>query len=103
MSATGFYRTPDLHYDRVAGRGRPFHYFAFGAAVTEVELSGLTGEHRLRRVDILHDVGDSLVPTIDVGQIEGRFVQGLGWVTMEEVIFDDTGRLVTHSPDTYKI
>ena len=103
MSATGYYRTPDIHYDRVAGRGKPFHYFAYGAAVTEVELSGLTGEHRVRRVDILHDVGSSLVPTIDLGQIEGGFIQGLGWLTVEEVLFDDKGRLLTHSPDTYKI
>jgi xanthine dehydrogenase large subunit len=103
MSATGYYRTPDIHYDRVAGRGKPFHYFAYGGAVTEVELSGLTGEHRIRRVDILHDVGSSLVPTIDLGQIEGGFIQGLGWLTIEEVLFDDKGRLLTHSPDTYKI
>jgi xanthine dehydrogenase large subunit len=97
------YRTPGIHYDRVKGRGHPFHYYAFGACVTEVELSGLTGEHRLVRVDILHDVGDSLVPTIDLGQIEGAYVQGYGWLTAEEVINDAKGRLVTHSPDTYKI
>jgi xanthine dehydrogenase large subunit len=103
LSATGYYATPNLHYDRERGRGKPFHYFAFGAVVTEVEVSGLTGEHRIRRVDILHDVGDSLVPTIDLGQVEGGFVQGLGWLTSEEIIFDDKGRLVTHSPDTYKI
>ncbi|MCK6545375.1 xanthine dehydrogenase molybdopterin binding subunit [Myxococcota bacterium] len=103
LAATGYYRTPDIHYDRDAGRGKPFHYFSYGAAVTEVEVSGLTGEHRILRVDILHDVGDSLVPTIDVGQIEGAFVQGAGWLTCEEVIYDAKGRLVTHSPDTYKI
>ncbi len=103
MSATGFYKTPDLHYDRATGRGKPFHYFAFGAAVAEVEVSGLTGEHRVRRVDILQDVGASLVPTIDVGQVEGGFVQGVGWLTCEEVRFDEKGALRTHSPDTYKI
>ncbi|MBL8954950.1 MAG: xanthine dehydrogenase molybdopterin binding subunit [Myxococcaceae bacterium] len=103
MSATGFYKTPDIHYDKAAGRGKPFHYFAYGAAVSEVELSGLTGEHRLRRVDILHDVGASLVPTIDRGQVEGGFIQGVGWLTCEEVLFDDKGYLLTHSPDTYKI
>jgi xanthine dehydrogenase large subunit len=103
MSATGYYRTPNIHYDRDAGRGKPFHYFAYGAAVTEVELSGLTGEHRVRRVDILHDVGNSLVPTIDKGQVEGGYIQGLGWLTCEEVLFDKNGRLLTHSPDTYKI
>ncbi len=103
LSATGYYRTPDIGYDRVAGRGKPFHYFAFGAAVVEVEVSGLTGEHRLRRVDVLHDVGSSLVPNIDKGQVEGAFIQGYGWVTCEEVLFDAKGRLLTHSPDTYKI
>ncbi len=103
LSATGYYRTPDITYDRVAGRGKPFHYYAFGAAVVEVEVSGLTGEHRVRRVDILHDVGTSLVPSIDRGQVEGGFIQGLGWLTCEEVLFDSKGRLLTHSPDTYKI
>ncbi len=103
LSATGYYRTPDITYDRLTARGTPFHYFAYGAAVSEVEVSGLTGEYRLRRVDILHDVGASLVPTIDRGQIEGGFVQGLGWLTCEEVLFDDKGFCKTHSPDTYKI
>jgi xanthine dehydrogenase large subunit len=103
LSATGFYRTPDIRYDRMAGHGKPFHYYAFGAAVVEVEVSGLTGEHRVRRVDILHDVGHSLVPTIDRGQVEGGFIQGVGWLTCEEVLFDTKGRLITHSPDTYKI
>lgn len=103
LSATGFYRTPGIHYDRATGRGRPFHYFAWGAAVSEVELSGLTGEFRLRRVDVLHDVGRSLVPTIDLGQVEGGFMQGVGWLTGEELRFDAHGVLRTHSPDTYKI
>lgn len=103
LSATGYYRTPDIHFDRVTGRGKPFHYFAYGASVSEVEVSGLTGEHRLRRVDVLHDVGASLVPTIDKGQIEGGFVQGWGWLTCEELRFDEKGFLRTHSPDTYKI
>ncbi|MBK7860877.1 MAG: xanthine dehydrogenase molybdopterin binding subunit [Archangiaceae bacterium] len=103
MSATGFYKTPDISYDKSTGRGKPFHYFAYGAAVSEVELSGLTGEHRVRRVDILHDVGASLVPTIDRGQVEGGFIQGVGWLTCEEVLFDAKGYLLTHSPDTYKI
>lgn len=103
LAATGYYRTPDIAYDRERGRGKPFHYFAWGAAVSEVEVSGLTGEHRLRRVDILHDTGSSLVPTIDLGQVEGGFIQGVGWLTMEEVIFSAEGALLTHSPDTYKI
>ncbi len=103
LAATGYYRTPDIHYDRVAGRGKPFHYYAYGAALVEVEVSGLTGEHRLRRVDILHDCGHSLSPAIDLGQIEGGFVQGWGWLTCEEVLFDAQGFLRTHSPDTYKI
>jgi len=103
LAAGGFYRTPDIGYDRAKGQGKPFHYFAYGAAVCEVELSGLTGEWRLRRVDILHDVGDPLSPDIDVGQVEGAFVQGLGWLTWEELLFDDRGALVTHGPSTYKI
>ncbi len=103
LSATGYYRTPDISYDKAKGRGKPFHYFAYGAAVSEVELSGLTGEWRLRRVDILHDVGRSLAPTIDRGQVEGGFIQGMGWLTNEELRFDERGWLRTHSPDTYKI
>jgi xanthine dehydrogenase large subunit len=103
LSATGYYRTPGIHYDRAKGQGKPFHYFAYGAAVVEVELSGLTGEHRVRRVDILHDVGRSLIPTVDRGQIEGGFIQGLGWLTCEEALVAPDGRLITHSPDTYKI
>jgi xanthine dehydrogenase large subunit len=103
LFAAGYYRTPGIHYDRDAGRGRPFYYFAYGGAVAEIELSALTGEHRLLRVDILHDVGDSLVPTVDRGQIEGGFVQGAGWLTCEELVWDERGHLLTHSPSTYKI
>lgn len=103
LSSTGFYRTPGINYDPVAGRGEPFYYFAFGGAVCEVELNGLTGEHRLTRVDILHDVGASLVPTIDRGQVEGAFAQGYGWLTCEEVLFDAKGHCKTTGPSTYKI
>ena len=103
LAATGFYRTPDIRYDRAAGRGKPFHYFAHGVAVCEVELDGLTGMKRVRRVDILHDVGDSLNPSIDRGQIEGAFVQGMGWLTGEELAWSDDGRLLTHSASTYQV
>lgn len=103
LSATGFYRTPEIGWDKMAGQGRPFFYFAFGMAVTEVELDVLTGHHSIPRVDILHDVGDSINPGIDIGQVEGGYVQGLGWVTTEEVKWDARGNLMTHSPDTYKI
>lgn len=103
MAATGFYKTPDIGYDRAAGKGKPFHYFAYGASVSEVEVDGLTGEWRLRRVDILHDVGNSLSSDIDKGQVEGAYVQGLGWLTWEELVFNDKGFLTTHSPSTYKI
>ena len=103
LSATGYYRTPGLSWDPEQGRGHPFYYFAFGAAVSEVELCGFTGVHRLRRVDLLHDVGDSLNERIDIGQIEGGFVQGLGWLTCEELRWDGKGRLLTDAPSTYKI
>jgi xanthine dehydrogenase molybdopterin binding subunit/xanthine dehydrogenase small subunit len=103
LSATGFYRTPAIIYDRVAGRGRPFHYFAYGAAVTEVEVDGFSGMKRIVRVDIVHDVGDSLNPGIDRGQIEGGFIQGMGWLTGEELLWDDQGRLLSHSASTYQI
>lgn len=103
LAATGFYRTPGIVYDRDRGAGTPFYYFAWGGSVLEVELNGLTGEHRVVRADLLHDVGDPLSPSIDVGQVEGAFIQGLGWLTCEEVIFDRTGRLVTRGPSTYKI
>ncbi|MEJ2456826.1 MAG: xanthine dehydrogenase molybdopterin binding subunit [Novosphingobium sp.] len=103
MSSTGFYATPDIEYDRAAHKGRPFYYFAYGAAVSEVAVDTLTGEHKVLAVDILHDVGRSLNPVIDAGQIEGGFVQGQGWLTTEELVWDDKGRLLTHSPATYKI
>jgi xanthine dehydrogenase large subunit len=103
LSATGFFKTPEIGWDRQTGRGRPFLYFAFGMAVTEVEIDVLTGAHTVLRTDILHDVGDSLNRGIDLGQIEGGYVQGLGWCTTEEILWDEAGRLLTHSPDTYKI
>ncbi len=103
LSAAGFYRTPRIHYDRATMSGRPFFYFAYGAAVSEVEIDTLTGEHRLRQVDILHDVGNSINPAIDLGQVEGGFIQGMGWLTTEELYWDETGALQTHAPSTYKI
>lgn len=103
LSATGFYKTPKIHYDPQTMSGRPFYYFAYGAAVSEVEIDTLTGEYRVQQVDILHDVGESLNPTLDIGQIEGGFVQGMGWLTTEELWWDQTGRLRTHAPSTYKI
>ncbi len=103
LSATGFYRTPRIDWDRIAGRGRPFYYFAYGAAISECIIDTLTGENRMLRVDILHDAGKSLNPALDIGQIEGGFVQGAGWLTTEELVWDDRGRLMTHAPSTYKI
>nr|WP_294529825.1 xanthine dehydrogenase molybdopterin binding subunit [uncultured Rhodopila sp.] len=103
LSSTGYYSTPKIHYDTTVHQGRPFYYFAYGAAVAEVEVDTLTGEYRLRRVDILHDAGQSLNPAIDLGQIEGGFVQGMGWLTTEELWWDDKGHLRTHAPSTYKI
>ncbi len=103
LSATGFYRTPKIHFDRENGWGRPYHYFAFGMAVTEITLDTLTGFYTNERVDILHDVGDSINPRIDIGQIEGGYVQGVGWCTTEECKWDELGNLLNHSPDTYKI
>jgi xanthine dehydrogenase molybdopterin binding subunit/xanthine dehydrogenase small subunit len=103
LSSTGYYRTPEIHYDRAKGRGRPFLYFAVGAAVTEMEVDGFTGMSRILRTVILHDAGDSINPGINLGQIEGGFVQGAGWLTCEELVWDEQGRLLTHSPDTYKI
>ena len=99
----GFYRTPKIHYDKTTMQGRPFYYFAYGAAVTEVAIDTLTGESRVLKVDILHDVGRSINPAIDIGQIEGGFVQGMGWVTTEQLVWNDKGTLQTHAPSTYKI
>ncbi len=103
LSATGFYRTPKINYDRATLSGRPFFYYAYGAAVTEVVVDTLTGEYRVLRTDILHDCGDSLNPAIDIGQIEGGYVQGVGWLTTEELWWNDKGELGTHAPSTYKI
>ncbi|TNF20265.1 MAG: xanthine dehydrogenase molybdopterin binding subunit [Rhodobacteraceae bacterium] len=103
LSATGFYKTPDVAWDRIRGQGRPFFYFAYGAAITECVIDTLTGENRILRTDILHDAGASLNPAIDIGQIEGGFVQGAGWLTMEELVWDAKARLRTHAPSTYKI
>ena len=103
LASSGFYATPDIDYDRAAHRGRPFFYNAYGAAVAEVAVDTLTGEHRVLAVDILHDVGKSLNPAIDLGQIEGGFVQGMGWLTTEELVYADDGRLLSHAPSTYKI
>ena len=103
LAAAGYYRTPGIHYDRAAGKGEPFHYFAYGAAVSEVELDGFTGQHQLLRVDILHDVGQSLSPVIDRGQIEGGFIQGVGYLTTEELLWDEHGRLSTQAASTYKL
>ncbi|HEY4301099.1 MAG TPA: xanthine dehydrogenase molybdopterin binding subunit [Candidatus Didemnitutus sp.] len=103
LSATGYYKTPGIVWDWHTSSGRPFHYFACGAAVAEVEVDGYTGMHRVRRVDIVHDVGDSLNPGVDRGQIEGGFVQGMGWLTSEELKWDANGRLLTHSASTYQI
>jgi xanthine dehydrogenase large subunit len=103
LSSTGFYSTPKITWDRPNGRGNPFFYFAYGASCSEVTIDTMTGEMRVDRVDILHDVGRSLNPAIDMGQIEGGFVQGMGWLTTEELVFDAKGRLRTHAPSTYKI
>jgi xanthine dehydrogenase large subunit len=103
LSATGFYATPDIHWDRAKAHGSPFFYFAYGAACSEVTIDTLTGEMTVDRVDILHDVGKSLNPAIDLGQIEGGFVQGMGWLTTEELVYDAEGKLRTHAPSTYKI
>ena len=103
LSATGFYRTPGVHFDKEAGRGEPFYYFANGAAVAEVIVDSLNGEYRVSRVDILHDVGQSLNTALDIGQIEGGFIQGMGWLTTEELLWDDEGRIISNSPANYKI
>jgi xanthine dehydrogenase large subunit len=99
----GFYRTPKIHYDKTTLTGRPFFYFAYGAACTEVAIDTLTGENKVLRVDILHDVGRSINPGLDIGQIEGAFVQGMGWLTTEELVWNAQGVLATHAPSTYKI
>ncbi|MEM9067917.1 MAG: xanthine dehydrogenase molybdopterin binding subunit [Myxococcota bacterium] len=103
LFAAGYYRTPNIHYDEDAGVGKPFHYYAFGASVTEVEVDRFTGQYDFRRVDIVHDVGDSLSPLVDRGQVEGGFIQGLGWLTREELIWDADGRLMTAGASTYKL
>jgi xanthine dehydrogenase large subunit len=103
LSAAGFYKTPKIAWNRDKAEGRPFFYFAYGAACSEVTIDTMTGEMKVDRVDILHDVGKSLNPAIDIGQIEGGFVQGMGWLTTEELVWDDKGRLRTHAPSTYKI
>ena len=103
LSATGYYATPKIAYDRASHRGRPFYYFAYGAAASEVIIDTLTGEMKVLRADILHDVGRSLNPAVDLGQIEGGYIQGMGWLTTEELVYDDQGRLLTHAPSTYKI
>jgi xanthine dehydrogenase large subunit len=99
----GFYRTPKIHYDKTTLTGRPFYYFAYGAAVSEVAIDTLTGENRVLKVDILHDVGHSINPALDIGQIEGGFVQGMGWLTTEQLVWNVQGQLATHAPSTYKI
>lgn len=103
LSATGYYKTPDIHYDRINEKGKPFAYYAFGMAVSEIKLDILTGEVNVLQTDILHDVGESINPEIDKGQIEGGFVQGMGWFLMEDCKWDDNGNLLNSSPDTYKI
>ncbi|WP_321322875.1 xanthine dehydrogenase molybdopterin binding subunit [Thiomicrorhabdus sp.] len=103
LSTTGFYKTPKIYFDQTIGQGHPFFYFAYGAAVSEVTVDTLTGEYKVDRVDIVHDCGDSINPAIDTGQIEGGFIQGMGWLTTEELVYDSAGRLKTHAPSTYKI
>jgi xanthine dehydrogenase large subunit len=103
LSATGFYATPKITWDRATATGRPFYYFAYGASVSEVAIDTLTGESRILQVDILHDAGRSLNPAIDLGQVEGGFVQGAGWLTSEELVYNGQGKLTTHAPSTYKI
>ncbi len=103
LSATGFYKTPDIHFDKNLGRGKPFHYFAFGMAVAEVEVDMLTGHYQNIRTDILHDAGKSINANIDIGQVEGAFIQGVGWCTSEVIKWNEEGQMLNHSPDTYKI
>jgi xanthine dehydrogenase large subunit len=103
LSATGYYKTPEIHWDPIKLKGNPFYYFTYGACISEVVIDTLTGESRVLRADILQDCGKSLNPTVDYGQIEGAFVQGMGWLTSEELVWDKEGRLMTHGPSTYKI
>lgn len=103
LFATGHYRTPDIHFDKATGRGKPFHYYAYGVAVTEVEIDGFTGQYKILRADILHDAGESLSPLVDLGQVEGAFVQGMGWLTMEELRWTPDGKVATRGASTYKL
>jgi xanthine dehydrogenase large subunit len=103
LFAQGYYRTPEIHFNYETGRGQPFYYFAYGAAVSEVEVDGFTGEYRLLRTDILQDAGDPLSPVVDRGQVEGGFIQGAGWLTLEELLWDAEGRLATAGASTYKL
>jgi xanthine dehydrogenase molybdopterin-binding subunit B len=103
LSATGFYKTPGIHFDSKKGQGRPFHYFAFGMAVSVIKLDTLTGHVKLLSTDILHDTGDSIHPEVDLGQVRGGFIQGIGWCTTEDMKYSSEGQLLNHSPDTYKI
>ncbi|HEX7453027.1 MAG TPA: molybdopterin cofactor-binding domain-containing protein, partial [Polyangiaceae bacterium] len=103
LFATGYYKTPHIHFDRETGQGEPFHYFAYGAAVSEVEINAFTGQYRILRSDILHDVGDSLSPLVDRGQVEGGFIQGIGWLTTEELVWSESGALLTSGASTYKL
>ena len=103
LFATGYYKTPNIFFDRETGKGNPFHYFAYGAAVSEVEVSGFTGQYRILRSDLLHDVGESLSPLVDKGQVEGGFIQGIGWLTTEELVWSDRGALLSSGASTYKL
>ena len=103
LSSSGFYSTPKIRFNKKKFTGRPFYYFCYGAAVSEVTIDTLTGENIVERVDILHDAGNAINPAIEFGQIEGGFVQGQGWLTMEEVKWNDNGQITTFSPSTYKI
>ena len=103
LFAEGYYRTPNVDFNFKTSRGAPFHYYAYGVAVSEVEVDGFTGQFRLMRTDILHDAGDSISPIVDRGQIEGGFLQGVGWLTIEELLWDTQGRVSTRGASTYKL
>ncbi|MDB4988217.1 MAG: xanthine dehydrogenase, molybdopterin binding subunit [Myxococcaceae bacterium] len=103
LFATGFYRTPNIHFDKETGKGKPFHYYSYGAAVCEVEVDGFTGQYRIHRADLLHDAGDSLSPLVDLGQVEGGFLQGVGWLTTEELVWSEQGALLSSGASTYKL